>query len=537
MEVLYKKASSIIVSIEKLIFYYRKQNYYTGNSIETEILDKLTEIIDILIKEKYLTEQSAAELLAPFLEAKKNKDYVLLADLYELQMLPFLNEIQNRMRQEGIEESGYWQENMSVLEKQDKSLWDNLRQWERKNSDIQYYVEDTNIGSKTIKAVYDKRSWYLHSNGNPWMEGMAFAEEYYEEEQSEYAILGFGMGYHVKELWEKGNYIRITVFETELEVLCLALKYQNFAQMLSSGRVKIVYDPELQFMNRFLKEFRGNFLVYAPVLGYIKQKGRREAAEEYFINLSSVKAQGAMLTENFQQNKKYFCRFVDGLKEKWKEKEIVIAAGGPSLDEDIDSLREIRKERILISVGTVFKKLLKNGIRPDYVIITDAKETQRKQIDNVDTRGIPLLYLSTVSPEVIKAYEGEKYCILQQGFSQAESLAQKKGLDLYQTGGSVATTAIELAIRFGHKKIVCFGLDLAYTGEQSHAKDTLGYKKADVSGMRKVTSVNGDVVPTTKNLDSYRHWIERRIEKEEDIEFLNISRGAYIKGMKNQISI
>ena len=95
---------------------------------------------------------------------------------------------------------------------------------------------------------------------------------------------------------------------------------------------------------------------------------------------------------------------------------------------------------------------------------------------------------------------------------------------------------MDVAIRLAGNKIICFGLDLAYTGAKSHAEGTAAYHEVDVSEYRKVPSVTGDMVPTIKNLDSYRHWIERRI-KDEKVRFINISKGAYIAGMENRTEL
>ena len=39
---------------------------------------------------------------------------------------------------------------------------------------------------------------------------------------------------------------------------------------------------------------------------------------------------------------------------------------------------------------------------------------------------------------------------------------------------------------------------------------------------------------TSKTLDMYRSWIEKRIASEKDTEFINTSKGAKIAGMKEK---
>ena len=79
------------------------------------------------------------------------------------------------------------------------------------------------------------------------------------------------------------------------------------------------------------------------------------------------------------------------------------------------------------------------------------------------------------------------------------------------------------------------GLDLAYTDNKSHADSTLHQRVvSDNKAMFPVEGVGGDSVYTIDNLDIYRKWIENRIETEHDIVFINISDGAFIKGMDNR---
>ena len=533
MENLYRDNCNCIVQIEKMIVAYRRQDYYSANMQEKEVLTLLTHLFSEMCNAGILEADVVNEMLMPLLSAKEQQDYVLLADLYDLQVTPFLMEIQERLRGQKLPD--YWRKNMEILT--DAYLKEQLTFPEGEKSEICYFIEETSIGAKTLRAQKNEKTWYLHSNKNPWDEGRIFADEYYDIQQTEYLMLGFGLGYHVEQLRKKSSYCTITVFEPSLKALQLAFEHSDLTEMLASGQIKIIYDPMLKELGNHLKDFAGVFVIHAPSMRCIENPQIREQFEEYFVQLASVKAQGAWLYQNFNQNVKVLNKVVDELKDKWRGEEVLLVAGGPSLDENIMKIKEFRKGRILLAVGTVVKKLLQEGVKPDYMIITDAKEEMTKQIEGVKTDDIPLLYLSTVSPKVLRAHTGEQYCILQNGFRSAEQYAQTASFDLYETGGSVSTTALDIAIRLAQSTVYCFGLDLAYTGAKTHAEGTADYKEVDVSGYRQVRSVEGGMVPTIKNLDSYRHWIERRIESEKAMKFINISRGAYIHGMENRASL
>lgn len=96
-------------------------------------------------------------------------------------------------------------------------------------------------------------------------------------------------------------------------------------------------------------------------------------------------------------------------------------------------------------------------------------------------------------------------------------------------GQRVVTLALDLAIRFGAADITLVGADMAYTGGRSHAGG-LGRKIAGGMELRKVLSVTGEYIETSRNLDIYRKWIEHRIEDVRGLVVYNTARGARIKG-------
>ena len=55
----------------------------------------------------------------------------------------------------------------------------------------------------------------------------------------------------------------------------------------------------------------------------------------------------------------------------------------------------------------------------------------------------------------------------------------------------------------------------------------------ETQDMPMVKSVSGNMIPTSLNLSCYHKWIEHRIADERRVEFVNVSDGAYIEGMKN----
>ncbi len=140
-----------------------------------------------------------------------------------------------------------------------------------------------------------------------------------------------------------------------------------------------------------------------------------------------------------------------------------------------------------------------------------------------------MIILSTAPEKCLEGYKGDVYVAYQEGYQPAYEFARENGYTVFQTGGSVVTLAVDMAIRFGAKDIILVGVDLAYTGGQSHANG-VGRRIAKGIDLRKVLSVSGDYIDTSRNLDIYRKWIESRIGDVKCQIVYNTAKGARIKG-------
>lgn len=174
------------------------------------------------------------------------------------------------------------------------------------------------------------------------------------------------------------------------------------------------------------------------------------------------------------------------------------------------------------------------GIIPDYVAVSDVKDNIYRQIvtgcSNNGNDGSALIALSTANHRACADFSGDVYMGFQNGFAPAEKEAQRRKVMTFDTGGSVSCFVVDMLIRFGCDRVVCLGLDMAYTNGLSHASGT---DFADSrKGSRSCTAVDGGTVEAPPNLELYRRWIEDRIAGQE-VVFVNTARGAYIKGMEH----
>lgn len=482
--------------------------------------------------------------LQDILCAQEHKDYVLLADLLELRLVPFLQSLQEAIRSyDGVDtDPEIWKNNMIALKKRDISLWNQLKvyheRYEKETAagtwQMSHHLEASNTGAFTLVGQDGNGSYYYHSNISPEGEAADFAEYYYTMECPSYVVWGLGLGYHIHELFRLDDGIRIQVFENDLDVIYHCLMAVDSSMLLNDLDFELIYDPDFKKVISALDEESQNFIIHNPSLRHIEDVRIREQMEMFFIRDSGKRNAAILFENNSRENMKLYDDYADSLQPEFKGKHIVIVAAGPSLDKNVELLKNKTPNMVILAVETVFRKLLNLGIDVDYMIVTDANSRIYSHLTGLEDRQVPMLYLSTAYKGYAMHYKGKKYLICQSGYKRAENLARQNGWHLYDTGGSVTTTALDLCIHLGCKSIAFIGLDLAYTDNLAHAEGTARRKAEEAGEMKQVPALGGGTVPASKVFIMYNRWIADRAKKEDVVmPVIDATEGgAVIPGLK-----
>lgn len=581
-----KKNILIFNKLTYTAYYMKRQEYFYALRHVNQIMQLFQEEVAAIIEYKdfynqmevFVDETALVSILQGLFSALENKDYILLQDLLELQLKPFLTKLQESFAMQfpvyideeqlrknvqalyqhamdagyraGIFSGVSKTNNKSggeiavdtaknlLSEKELQTVCEHVKDTVLKLQQNGYSIEYTSCGEytlalqdKSISGRDDSRFYYYHSNGNVKEEAMSLAHSWFKAGKYEYGVIGLGLGYPIRALLAMAPAITVTVAETDKNILYLACAYGRLFGVLNEGRCNLVLDETLTVVNRDKKE--REWCVQYPAIGNIVNDELRVQIEDFFINKSSMQTQRIRLDGNFYKNSKHKLKSVDELEDTFRGKDLYIIAAGPSLDKNMEELRKIGENGIVLATGTVMKKLLSKKIPIHYGILIDAGLGTFRQVEGIENCGIPILVLSTAHHRIISDYQGERYLICQEGYAPAEELAAEQGHALYQTGGSVSTTALELGIRFGCKRIIFVGLDLAYTNGKLHTTDTANDMQMSDGNTRYVEDIHGGKVLTGKNLDIYRKWIEERIAGETACTFIDATEGgAKIKGCK-----
>jgi hypothetical protein len=275
--------------MDKAVCYFREQQNDKALGMMANSIDQIKFIIEAIITDRdyfnLVDTESMLEMLTGILEAKKNKDFILLADLLELQLINFLVGVQELIisKEEIIFNEENYTENIKLL------LTNGVGFPQQLNNPINtaklledgYRVEFTSCGRMTLAAENKGAKFYFHTNNRIISEAFLLARNWYLKETKRYIIYGFGMGYHIDELQKLATEADIEIYEADLNVIQLACAFSDFKELFLNKRIKLIYDPKLELLEQRISSLWLDevFLVHYPSFMNIRSRQGKEILE------------------------------------------------------------------------------------------------------------------------------------------------------------------------------------------------------------------------------------------------------------------
>lgn len=515
--------------INEIVANYRKQNFFVGSLKLSALLKNINSVVEVIFSREDCRDPAGEleQILPALLQAQDDQDYILQADILEGDLLPLLQKIQIKLQEDGTPQaSDFFENNMLILKEKNERLYKIFQNVQSDNA--KYVIAYAINGQPTVQARNGNRCFFMHSTMNPEWDAQVLAAGL--PAAKSYVVFGMGLGYHVIELLKKYPESKVTVLESEEYLLLQTFRHIDWTTYFKENRIEIVYEPDITKLIGHLKQMKEyELFMHYPTVQAVENPSIRTLLEDFFVTTSSMREQKVYLDANFEKLSECHLPECSEIKSLFYKKNVVIVGAGPSVNQELQSLKKYRNNITIFATGHIAGTLLKEGIIPDVIIITDPQPHMYQQVKGLDTKKIPLILLSTASASVLDYYEGPVYIAYQNGYRKAEEIAEKIGAKAFETGGSVTTTALDIALQFKAEKVIFAGVDLAYTGGNSHAEG-VGRRITDTKSLRKVISCSGEEIYTSKNLDIYRKWIERRIANLTGTVIYNTGNGARIEG-------
>lgn len=217
-------------------------------------------------------------------------------------------------------------------------------------------------------------------------------------------------------------------------------------------------------------------------------------------------------------------------------KEIMITASGPSLEDNIETVRELHNCGVLlIAADTSLTTLNAEKIIPDVIVTTDANvyvALKDRIFKNLGLyKNTTLIFSAHSEKELIEKYPGPKFFIYQKRDLELLPYLTKDNADFISYGGSVLNESVAIAIKSKAKTVKLFGCDFAFKGDRTHTGDIADKAMSTYDKELYVECNDGLMQKTIRVFNLYREYLEDEISKHKDIRFENYSKtGAKIKG-------
>lgn len=245
---------------------------------------------------------------------------------------------------------------------------------------------------------------------------------------------------------------------------------------------------------------------------------------------------------NFIRNMFLWRRSKNGgdLCNQFRDCPAVVVAAGPSLDQELATLRELRSKALILAGGSAVGALIQAGIMPHLAATVDPNCMQYIRLRQMQPFALPLLYRSRALYEGLMFYKGPLiYLRGGDGYPLVEWFEHALGAfgPIMDGGHSVSNMLIEVAHFLGCRPIIMVGYDLAYTDGKRYSSflsESLAHGESDrFSAPAQGEPVwgagyEGQRVNTEAKWKTEAEWIENFHQKHPRLQLINTDRKSVV---------
>lgn len=403
---------------------------------------------------------------------------------------------------------------------------------------------------------------YLHSKYRPGSSKFTL-----ENSDSVKIILGCGLGYELINFCKDSKQSKILLLEPDPAHFFAALCFLDWTSVFEVEKLVIALACPIDQIIPLCENLSGKN--QSCKIDYVLNPAFVKHNEDYFssvktlldrnirknqINENTLKKFGKLWERNARMNAKYaaLCDGVETLRNSFKNdsRPWLLVAAGPSLEKVLPKMKELKEKSIIICVDTALRAMLKIGVEPDFIVLTDPQFWAYMHIAGLKSPS-SILIADAVSYPAVFRFSCKKIYMSFSPFPLSEDLKKCfEGKGLLESGGSVATVAWSFAVMAGAKKIFTAGLDLSFPKKQTHIKGSTFEQAVHRTSNRIVSSerrtgdvmfgadvslakdYNGNDVLTDSRMKMFAWWFESKIASTPGVEtFTLCSESMVIPGI------
>lgn len=447
----------------------------------------------------------------------------------------------------------YYQGNMQAMLEGKKTLYNLINQ---KECPIDDSLTVSSVSTKTdalaIEVDQMGNRIRLNSKYDPLQEAQRWAAQYQAKNlDTVVTMFGMGNGIFLRELINNlKQYHYIIVFEPSYAIFSHAIENYYLEDIFLNEKVLLIVqginDYEYPY---FLSRIVTWMNIYSQVNcyhpGYDKlfpcsykyyQNTIQDNNFTCIVSKNTMDRIGKNLVANSISNIVHIRNSITfwDLEERLpKDIPVIIVSAGPSLNRNVEILKQAKGKSIIMAVDKAYHTLLRHDVEPDFVVHLDAVKPLSSCGNKVGFT-TPLLCLLEGSQQILNNHAGRKVIYDCSGFMRNIYSSFEKNIKEVTSGGSVSTSAFALCALAGFKRIVLVGSNLAYDGGISHAGEVYTTLEQDESFELYVDDIEGKQVRTRYDWYTFLRWYENAILQMDDYDVINATEvGANIKGTRN----
>ena len=457
---------------------------------------------------------------------------------------------------------------IETLFKKDKKL---LSTFEKNLLGVAYYLAPL---AKKLIELGGNKSFNVYAGSNPLdiniiaADGSAYMYENpvsdvekqllsFEEAYSLYGslfIYGLGNGALLKGILENKTHKTIIVFEPEIEIIYIVFHLFDFSKELFASRL-VVAQSELFALAHYytisqMKDVLNHARVYNLYINspfYDAYHADMNKINENITNafMRCLQAIGNDSTDaliGINHTTAHIPDMIESIPLKniinqrgKKTKTAIIVSTGPSLNKQLELLKQAQNHATIISVDSSYPILKAHGIKPDYVTSIEREQCTSEFFNSAPSqfdKDIIFLTATLTHTNTLKYLKGRNAAYILRPLPY-ETGFEDDDFGYMAYGQSAAHLSFDIALALEHERIIFIGQDLAYgKGRSTHATGHILSGDYDKSQESKYTiAYGGDGLAETMEVwNLFREFFEYIIaiaqSKNQNLAIYNCTQGG-----------
>ena len=408
--------------------------------------------------------------------------------------------------------------------------------------------QQTKNGSWT--ALYE--GTLLHSSYNPEREAEKLVSAVADKEFSAGVFLGVGLGYAPVCFANKFPQKTLVIIEPDVNRLVAAFYVTDWAQVFRQPSCVLLTgatQPQIIALLEKVGLDDCSFFhnpaheLHAPQFFHALKQLIDRNKQKQKINSRTLKTFSHLWFNNMCRNIEQMAlrTGIAAFENRAAGIPACVIAAGPSLDDVIPFLGELKKRCILICVDTALRACLRAGIQPHFVVLTDPQYWNARHIEGLSAPNTILITDTAAYPSVFR-FNCKSIHLCSSFFPLGQYIEKRTYINgKLGTGGSVASTSWDFARFCGCKTIYVAGLDLGFPDGKTHTKGSTFEEKAYLDANRlknaetfisgalfganttTAKSYSGNPIKTDNRMSLYAWWFESRCAEFPDVHTASLT--------------